>query len=179
SSHSEQSSQARQSRWYCRNRWESRSVPFFTQKPLLETVKGFLRLHTSQKIPKSNGAATKPTGVTLGKVAQMFRNPTIWYKAVWHCSKVLSDQAEFLGEYLTLCYCRTCCSDLYRMNFYMDLLCVGVNLYTILLPYNNYACSRLKSFWSIAYSFEYIPRSILCEDKVKRYIVLVLLKYED
>ncbi|MDM1295367.1 hypothetical protein HX021_13850, partial [Sphingobacterium sp. N143] len=33
----------RQSRWYCRNRWESRSVPFFTQKPLLETVKGFLR----------------------------------------------------------------------------------------------------------------------------------------
>ncbi|WP_223583395.1 hypothetical protein, partial [Sphingobacterium sp. GVS05A] len=46
SSHSEQSSQARQSRWYCRNRWESRSVPFFTQKPLLETVKGFLRLHT-------------------------------------------------------------------------------------------------------------------------------------
>jgi len=27
-------------------------VPFFTQKPLLETVKGFLRLHTSQKIPK-------------------------------------------------------------------------------------------------------------------------------
>ncbi|MDM1294813.1 hypothetical protein HX021_11000, partial [Sphingobacterium sp. N143] len=39
-----QSSQARQSRWYCRNRWESRSVPFFTRKPLLETVKGFLRL---------------------------------------------------------------------------------------------------------------------------------------
>ncbi|MCS4228339.1 hypothetical protein, partial [Sphingobacterium sp. BIGb0165] len=37
--------------------WESRSVPFFTQKPLLETVKGFLRLHTSQKIPESNGAA--------------------------------------------------------------------------------------------------------------------------
>ncbi|MGJ1377375.1 hypothetical protein ACR79Q_14600, partial [Sphingobacterium multivorum] len=40
-------SQARQSRWYCRNRWESRSVPFFTRKPLLETVKGFLRLDTS------------------------------------------------------------------------------------------------------------------------------------
>ncbi|MCW8309679.1 hypothetical protein K7A41_00390, partial [Sphingobacterium sp. InxBP1] len=36
-------SQARQSRWYCRNRWESRSVPFFTRKPLLETVKGFFR----------------------------------------------------------------------------------------------------------------------------------------
>ncbi|WP_207898576.1 hypothetical protein, partial [Sphingobacterium sp. JUb20] len=35
SSHSEQRSQARQSRWYCRNRWESRSVPFFIQKPLL------------------------------------------------------------------------------------------------------------------------------------------------
>ncbi|MGJ1411876.1 hypothetical protein ACR78Z_19580, partial [Sphingobacterium thalpophilum] len=33
----------RQSRWYCRNRWESRSVPFFTRKPLLETVKGFFR----------------------------------------------------------------------------------------------------------------------------------------
>ncbi|WP_343565664.1 hypothetical protein, partial [Sphingobacterium sp.] len=32
------------SRWYCRNRWESRSVPFFTRKPLLETVKGFFRL---------------------------------------------------------------------------------------------------------------------------------------
>ncbi len=47
SSHSEQSSQARQSRWYCRNRWESRSVPFFTRKPLLETVKGFFRLNTS------------------------------------------------------------------------------------------------------------------------------------
>ncbi|MFA4980786.1 MAG: hypothetical protein WC589_24970, partial [Sphingobacterium sp.] len=45
--HSEQSSQARQSRWYCRNRWESRSVPFFTRKPLLETVKGFFRLSTS------------------------------------------------------------------------------------------------------------------------------------
>ncbi|MGJ1346724.1 hypothetical protein, partial [Sphingobacterium siyangense] len=44
---SEQSSQARQSRWYCRNRWESRSVPFFTRKPLLETVKGFFRLSTS------------------------------------------------------------------------------------------------------------------------------------
>ncbi|MDR3009434.1 MAG: hypothetical protein LBV59_15985, partial [Sphingobacterium sp.] len=41
-----QSSQARQSRWYCRNRWESRSVPFFTRKPLLETVKGFFRLYT-------------------------------------------------------------------------------------------------------------------------------------
>ncbi|MGJ1228811.1 hypothetical protein ACR78H_25005, partial [Sphingobacterium siyangense] len=40
-------SQARQSRWYCRNRWESRSVPFFTRKPLLETVKGFFRLSTS------------------------------------------------------------------------------------------------------------------------------------
>ncbi|MGJ1522422.1 hypothetical protein, partial [Sphingobacterium siyangense] len=40
-------SQARQSRWYCRNRWESRSVPFFTRKPLLETVKGFFRLDTS------------------------------------------------------------------------------------------------------------------------------------
>ncbi|WP_343564717.1 hypothetical protein, partial [Sphingobacterium sp.] len=40
------SSQARQSRWYCRNRWESRSVPFFTRKPLLETVKGFFRLET-------------------------------------------------------------------------------------------------------------------------------------
>ncbi|WP_343571173.1 hypothetical protein, partial [Sphingobacterium sp.] len=38
---------ARQSRWYCRNRWESRSVPFFTRKPLLETVKGFFRLDTS------------------------------------------------------------------------------------------------------------------------------------
>ncbi|MGJ1523399.1 hypothetical protein ACR79E_24180, partial [Sphingobacterium siyangense] len=37
---------ARQSRWYCRNRWESRSVPFFTRKPLLETVKGFFRLDT-------------------------------------------------------------------------------------------------------------------------------------
>src|SRR5690606_9003780 len=33
SSHSEQSSQARQSRWYCRNRWESRSVPIFIQSP--------------------------------------------------------------------------------------------------------------------------------------------------
>ncbi|WP_217700054.1 hypothetical protein, partial [Sphingobacterium sp. CZ-UAM] len=32
--------------WYCRNRWESRSVPFFTRKPLLETVKGFFRLYT-------------------------------------------------------------------------------------------------------------------------------------
>ncbi|MGJ1439045.1 hypothetical protein ACR79U_24195, partial [Sphingobacterium siyangense] len=27
--------------------WESRSVPFFTRKPLLETVKGFFRLDTS------------------------------------------------------------------------------------------------------------------------------------
>ncbi|MGJ1198957.1 hypothetical protein ACR777_16360, partial [Sphingobacterium spiritivorum] len=34
-------SQARQSRWYCRNRWESRSVPFFIRKPFLETDKGF------------------------------------------------------------------------------------------------------------------------------------------
>ncbi|WP_208642624.1 hypothetical protein, partial [Sphingobacterium detergens] len=34
------------------NRWESRSVPFFTRKPLLETVKGFFRLHTSQKVPE-------------------------------------------------------------------------------------------------------------------------------
>src|SRR5690606_19705691 len=33
SSHSEQRSQARQSRWYCRNRWESRSVPNFIQSP--------------------------------------------------------------------------------------------------------------------------------------------------
>ncbi|MGJ1364673.1 hypothetical protein, partial [Sphingobacterium spiritivorum] len=33
--------QARQSRWYCRNRWESRSVPFFKRKPFLETDKGF------------------------------------------------------------------------------------------------------------------------------------------
>ncbi|WP_336876148.1 hypothetical protein, partial [Sphingobacterium multivorum] len=40
--------QARQSRWYCRNRWESRSVPFFTRKPLLETVKGFFRLGNSR-----------------------------------------------------------------------------------------------------------------------------------
>ncbi|MGJ1388433.1 hypothetical protein ACR782_19695, partial [Sphingobacterium spiritivorum] len=31
----------RQSRWYCRNRWESRSVPFFIRKPFLETDKGF------------------------------------------------------------------------------------------------------------------------------------------
>ncbi|WP_294185673.1 hypothetical protein, partial [uncultured Sphingobacterium sp.] len=45
-----QSSQARQSRWYCRNRWESRSVPFFTRKPLLETVKGFFRLDTYFRI---------------------------------------------------------------------------------------------------------------------------------
>src|SRR5690606_21569611 len=35
SSHSEQSSQARQSRWYCRNRWESRSVPIFIQSPCI------------------------------------------------------------------------------------------------------------------------------------------------
>ncbi|MFE7253590.1 hypothetical protein ACFU8T_17050, partial [Sphingobacterium spiritivorum] len=28
-------------RWYCRNRWESRSVPFFIRKPFLETDKGF------------------------------------------------------------------------------------------------------------------------------------------
>ncbi|WP_346085624.1 hypothetical protein, partial [Sphingobacterium ginsenosidimutans] len=48
-----------QSRWYCRNRWESRSVPFFTRKPLLETVKGFFRLVTSQKIQKNNGCALK------------------------------------------------------------------------------------------------------------------------
>src|SRR5690606_32371188 len=33
SSHSEQSSQARQSRWYCRNRWESRSAPNFITSP--------------------------------------------------------------------------------------------------------------------------------------------------
>ncbi|WP_294183832.1 hypothetical protein, partial [uncultured Sphingobacterium sp.] len=46
-----QSSQARQSRWYCRNRWESRSVPFFTRKPLLETVKGFFRLDTYSVFP--------------------------------------------------------------------------------------------------------------------------------
>ncbi|WP_346088970.1 hypothetical protein, partial [Sphingobacterium ginsenosidimutans] len=39
------------------NRWESRSVPFFTRKPLLETVKGFFRLHTFQKVPENNGAA--------------------------------------------------------------------------------------------------------------------------
>src|SRR5690606_14699964 len=32
SSHSEQSSQARQSRWYCRNRWESRSAPKPTER---------------------------------------------------------------------------------------------------------------------------------------------------
>ena|SRR5690554_6144690 len=37
SSHSEQSSQARQSRWYCRNGWESRSVPNFIGEPLQET----------------------------------------------------------------------------------------------------------------------------------------------
>ncbi|MGJ1309555.1 hypothetical protein ACR78O_18275, partial [Sphingobacterium multivorum] len=41
----------RQSRWYCRNRWESRSVPFFTRKPLLETVKGFFRLDTCLYFP--------------------------------------------------------------------------------------------------------------------------------
>src|SRR5690606_2176787 len=44
SSHSEQRSQARQSRWYCRNRWESRSVPNFTGKPLQETARGFFML---------------------------------------------------------------------------------------------------------------------------------------
>ncbi|WP_208642612.1 hypothetical protein, partial [Sphingobacterium detergens] len=41
------------------NRWESRSVPFFTRKPLLETVKGFFRLHTSQKVPKNHGGVLK------------------------------------------------------------------------------------------------------------------------
>ncbi|WP_294187006.1 hypothetical protein, partial [uncultured Sphingobacterium sp.] len=55
--HSEQSSQARQSRWYCRNRWESRSVPFFTRKPLLETVKGFFRLTTSVAIDGAGPSA--------------------------------------------------------------------------------------------------------------------------
>ncbi|WP_211357423.1 hypothetical protein, partial [Sphingobacterium allocomposti] len=33
-----------QSRWYCRNRWESRSVPNFTGKPLQETARGFFML---------------------------------------------------------------------------------------------------------------------------------------
>jgi hypothetical protein len=32
SSHFEQRSQARQSQWYCRKRWESRSVPNFIQR---------------------------------------------------------------------------------------------------------------------------------------------------
>ncbi|MCS4225280.1 hypothetical protein M2408_001375 [Sphingobacterium sp. BIGb0165] len=36
-------------------------MPFFTRKPLLETVKGFLRLHTSQKIPKKHGFQRKMT----------------------------------------------------------------------------------------------------------------------
>ncbi|MDR2274288.1 MAG: hypothetical protein LBF27_25490, partial [Sphingobacterium sp.] len=53
------SSQARQSRWYCRNRWESRSVPFFTRKPLLETVKGFFRLGTPQLFPENDTSTGK------------------------------------------------------------------------------------------------------------------------
>jgi hypothetical protein len=46
SSHSEQRSQARQSRWYCRNRWESRSVPFFIRSPFrkLEGLSVCIRL---------------------------------------------------------------------------------------------------------------------------------------
>ena len=40
SSHSEQSSQARQSRWYCRNRWESRSVPNFIRRPAVDKTVG-------------------------------------------------------------------------------------------------------------------------------------------
>ncbi|MDR6737527.1 hypothetical protein, partial [Sphingobacterium sp. 2149] len=44
-------------RWYCRNRWESRSVPFFTRKPLLETVKGFFRLNTSMAVDGADPSA--------------------------------------------------------------------------------------------------------------------------
>ncbi|MGE8378981.1 MAG: hypothetical protein ACN6PN_11545, partial [Sphingobacterium sp.] len=51
--------------------WESRSVPFFTRKPLLETVKGFFRLQTSQKVPESNGTATKP---------HRDKSPKLYYK---------------------------------------------------------------------------------------------------
>ncbi|RKE52268.1 hypothetical protein DFQ12_2502, partial [Sphingobacterium detergens] len=36
-----------------------------------------------KRFQKDNGTAIKSTGVTLGKAAQMFRNPIIWYKAVW------------------------------------------------------------------------------------------------
>ncbi|WP_343562642.1 hypothetical protein, partial [Sphingobacterium sp.] len=52
------------SRWYCRNRWESRSVPFFTRKPLLETVKGFFRLDSfaGTGSNNSNNNSSKDTG---------------------------------------------------------------------------------------------------------------------
>ncbi|MGE8293905.1 MAG: hypothetical protein ACN6ON_19595, partial [Sphingobacterium sp.] len=57
------------------------SVPFFTRKPLLETVKGFFRLYTFQKIPfgyfpkrsmaplpnvtEGSSSATAPFGIDL------------------------------------------------------------------------------------------------------------------
>jgi len=39
-------------------------VPFFTRKPLLETVKGFFRLQTSQKVPKDKGVDKEATQKT-------------------------------------------------------------------------------------------------------------------
>ncbi|MGJ1395579.1 hypothetical protein, partial [Sphingobacterium sp. UBA6308] len=81
--------QARQSRWYCRNRWESRSVPFFTRKPLLETVKGFFRLATCLYFPVQcycissvlpctmllHIFRTSPTGAVLEPLLSLFKPP--------------------------------------------------------------------------------------------------------
>ncbi|MDR0263633.1 MAG: hypothetical protein LBJ04_10445, partial [Sphingobacterium sp.] len=73
----EQSSQARQSRWYCRNRWESRSVPFFTRKPLLETVKGFFRFSTFRVITLN---------LVLIRATDVFENDIIMGDAIMLCS---------------------------------------------------------------------------------------------
>src|SRR5471030_2026243 len=48
SSHSEQRSQARQSRWYCGKTWESRSVPNLKSKAPLQLHWGFLVLRHHQ-----------------------------------------------------------------------------------------------------------------------------------
>ncbi|WP_208642637.1 hypothetical protein, partial [Sphingobacterium detergens] len=78
------------------NRWESRSVPFFTRKPLLETVKGFFRLHTSQKVSiwiLSKGQLLWPKSHTKDPLSKVYRDPATQpyypYRSVWYCFKVL------------------------------------------------------------------------------------------
>ncbi|MDR2273748.1 MAG: hypothetical protein LBF27_22765, partial [Sphingobacterium sp.] len=60
---SEQRSQARQSRWYCRNRWESRSVPFLIRSPFRKLEGLLFCAHFPEHKPAD------AIGVTDGKVS--------------------------------------------------------------------------------------------------------------